>query len=99
MTYIEQYDIYPTSTFKQEIQDFYRYLAIKLNEPNIANNFYKKITRKIYTLRYLPTRCNSLRSLKQIDRDIRKLLVDKYIIIYEIKKDTRSSISLTYFSF
>lgn len=50
MTYIEQYDIHPTTTFKEEVKEIYRYLAITLKEPSIANNLYKKILGQIFIL-------------------------------------------------
>lgn len=95
MTYIEQYNIHPTTTFKEEVKEIYRYLAITLKEPSIANNLYKKIIKKIDTLKFLPERC---RSIDSFNKNIRKLLVDNYIIIFEIQKDTRSNIYFTYFS-
>lgn len=91
MTYIKQYDIHPTTTFKEEVKEIYRYLAITLREPSVANNLY----RKIDTLKYLPERYSGISNLNQ---NIRRLLVDNYVIVYEIKKDTWSNIYFTYFS-
>ena len=95
MTYIKQYDIHPTTTFKEEVKEIYRYLAITLREPSVANNLYRKIRRKIDTLKYLPERYSGISNLNQ---NIRRLLVDNYVIVYEIKKDTWSNIYFTYFS-
>lgn len=95
MIYIKQYDIHPTTTFKEEVKEIYRYLAITLREPSVANNLYRKIRRKIDTLKYLLERYSGISNLNQ---NIRRLLVDNYVIVYEIKKDTRTNIYFTYFS-
>lgn len=98
MTYTKQYDVKQTPLFEEELEDIYRYFTIKLKEPNIAINFYKKVMTKIHSLQYLPERYVSISNFRNKGRNLRKLLIDDYIIIYEVINDTRESFHLTYFS-
>lgn len=98
MTYIKQYQIKQTPMFEQELEDIYRYLTIKLKEPNIAINFYKKVMKKIYSLKCLPERYARIYDFRNKSRDLRKLFINDYIVIYEIDNDTRTNFHSTYFS-
>lgn len=99
MICVEYYKILQTNEFEEELEEIYRYIALKLKEPSIARNFYKKVIKSINSLKYLPERNCQIGSFKNKSRNLRRILVNHYVIIYEIKNDTRTSIHFTYFSF
>lgn len=98
MTYIKQYIINQTPPFENELEFIYRYLAFKLNEPTTANKFYRKAIKEIYSLRYLPERYIRIYDFTNKGRNLRRLLFDNYVIIYEVDNNTRTSLYFTYFS-
>lgn len=92
----KKYKIIKTDTFTLELDNIISYIFFNLKEPNIAKRKYKKINQKIHTLEQSPERCPLVHGCKG---NIRKLIVNNYIVIYETKKDTRANIYITYFSF
>ena len=79
-----------TPTFKNDLKNIYYYISSYLQEPNIANDLYNKIMFKILALQYFPNRYPKLLNPNNNKiYNIRKLLVDKYIILYNVESDTR----------
>lgn len=97
MTYIKQYTVLPTATFKEELEEIIYYLKYKLKEQTIAKKFYKKVIEKINSLKFMPERYNKMEQVYEETRDLRKMPVCNYIIIYEVDI-TRKSFYFTYFS-
>ena len=54
----------------------------------IANEKYKKIRNKILSLQYLPERYSRIFKSKFKNRNLRKLLINNFVIIYEVRNDT-----------
>lgn len=86
MTYSKKYIVNPTPSFEKNMEEIYNYIFFKLKEPNIANKLYKLVIKEISSLQYSPERYS--RVLYNKNRNIRKLLVKKYIIIYEVDNNT-----------
>ena len=97
MIYIKKYIINQTPSFEKELESIYKYLAFKLKEPLVAKNFYNKLIKEIYSLQYFPKRYMRIFSYKNRNRNIRRFLINQYIIVYEINVNTRSSFHITYF--
>ena len=93
MTFYNKYIIIYTSLFQSELERMLKYIAFNLDSPNVAKSFYKEITNKLYSLQYFPERYMKINYKNKL---LRKLLVHKYVIIYEINKNTRSSFYSTY---
>ncbi|MBO4816532.1 MAG: type II toxin-antitoxin system RelE/ParE family toxin [Clostridia bacterium] len=93
--YVEKYKIVHTSSFELELYQILKYISFNLLETNIAKKFYKSVKEKINSLTYLPER-NAKIYLN--DKNFRKILVNNYLIIYEVDNDTRTNLYLTYFS-
>ena len=48
----------------------------------------KKIRNKILSLQYLPERYSRIFKSKFKNRNLRKLLINNFVIIYEVRNDT-----------
>ena len=55
------------------------YIIYILQEDRIANNLYNKILEQIYSLEYFPNRYSRIQ-----DTELRKLLIENYIIVYYV---------------
>lgn len=83
---MNKYKINTTRTFEKELQSIYYYISNQLQEPNIAKQNYRKIKEKILTLQYLPERHQKIFESKF--KNLRKLLINNFIIIYEVENKT-----------
>ena len=81
MDLILKYSINLTPTFANELEDIYKYMVYNLRVPDIANKFNKKVKKSIFNLTYFPERFSKI--LISNKNNLRKLIVDNYIIIYE----------------
>lgn len=93
--YVDNYIVIYTSSFQEELDYTIKYIAFKLKEPSIANQFYHIVKSKTNSLHYFPERHVKINFKNRI---FRKLPINKYIIIYEVDHNTRTSLYLTYFS-
>ena len=95
---IYNYKIRQTKQFELELRNLYNYLLFYLQEPITAERNLRKIIDKIYSLQYSPERFPKIITNNKDDRNLRKLSINNYIIIYEVNNKIRSSFYLTYFS-
>ena len=99
MTLNKKYKILPTTTFKEELEEIIYYIKYNLKEPLIAKNLYKKIINEISSLQFMPERHKLIEDKNNnLQRNLRKILINNYVIIFEIKKELRSNFYSTYFS-
>lgn len=98
MTSNNKYNIYLTSTFKKELNNIIYYLKNILNEELIANKFYKNVIKRISSLNSMPERYSKINGTYFKIRNLRKTLIDNYIIIYEVNQNVRTSFHSTYIS-
>lgn len=89
-----KYKIKLRNKFKNELDQIYFYLSKILKEPSVAKNFHKKVYKTISTLSYFPERFQKI----SFTKNIRRIPINKYIILYTVNHNTRSSFYLTYFS-
>ena len=82
---MNKYNIKTTKAFEEELLDIYSYIVDYLQEPKIAN---EKIRNKILSLQYLPERYSRIFKSKFKNRNLRKLLINNFVIIYEVRNDT-----------
>ena len=81
-----KYKIQWLDTFKKEVDNIYYYISQILDEPLIAYKFHKKLIQKINSLEYFPER---YRKIKSKDSNIRKIIVDQYIILYQVNNKSK----------
>lgn len=98
MIYINKYIIKPSPSFEKEFNKIYKHIAFNFKNPITANNFYNKVITEIYSLQHFPERYMKISSYKNKNRILRRLIVNQYIIIYEVNNNTRTSFHSTYFS-
>lgn len=98
MVLINKFTVRPSASFKQELKDIIHYIRVRLKEPLIAKKFYDNVINKISSLSFMPERYMKIYTTKDKSRNIRKLPVKDYLIIYEVNKNTRTSFYFTYFS-
>lgn len=93
-----KFTVFPTATFKEEFLNIFHYIKYNLKDPLSADNFYKTILNKISELDFMPERYVRVLYSKSQNKNLRKFTIGNYIIIYEVLRNTRSSIYFTYFS-
>ena len=98
MIYIDKYMIRTSPTFEEELTKIYKYILYQQRKPISAKTFYRKVIKEIYYLKYFPERYVKISSYKNQNKNLRRLPINKYVVIYEVKNDTRTSIYFTYFS-
>lgn len=93
-----KFTIFQTADFEEELENIIYYFRKKLKEPIIAEKFYNDVINKILSLCFMPERYMKIDISKDKHRNIRKLPIKDYLIIYEVNKNNRTSFYLTYFS-
>lgn len=89
-----KYKIIWLNSFKNDLSHIYYYLSYKLKEPSIANKFHSKVFKTLSTLSYFPERFPLLKH----NKNIRKISIDKYVVLYTVKHNTRSSLYFAHLS-
>ena len=84
MIYNNKFTIKQTASFETEMEQIYSYIVFKLKEPHIAKKFYQKVIKKIYSLQYSPQRNMKIYNYWDTSRNLRKIKIDNYLIIYEV---------------
>ena len=98
MTLNNEFTIFPTATFKEEFFNIFNYIKYKLKDPLSADKFYKTIQKKISTLNFMPERYVRILYSNNKNKNLRKFTIDDYVIVYEVVRNTRSSLYFTYIS-
>ena len=76
---------------------FYLYTHPFFNIPINKNKFYSKIKNTISNLFYFPEQYPKIEN--DTSDNIRKIVIDNYIIIYQVKKDARQVFLLHIFHY
>ena len=96
MDYLEnkKYKVIWLNSFKHELSHNYYYLSNNLKAPSAANKLHRKVFKTLSSLSYFPERYQKT----YCNKDIRKIPLGKYIILYTVDHAARQSFYLTYFS-
>ena len=89
MEYIKKYNINWSPNFQKELGNIYSYINNVLNEHTPAVKLYDTIITEIYSLRYFPEKFPKIYNFKFKNRNLRKFIIQKFIIIYEVDKQKR----------
>lgn len=87
---MNKYKINLTSQFNRELEDIYYYIYFCLYSPRAANRIYNKIKNTILSLDTSPERYSRILNIKQYENmNIRKMPIERYIVIYEVNNNTK----------
>jgi len=92
------YIINTTEEFEGEYHNILNYIVSSLKEPKTAQELDAKIKRKISSLNFFPERCQIVSPTKFKDENIRRLIINDYIVVYKVDKLKRHGIHFTYLS-
>lgn len=93
------YKIIWSKTFKEELKKICNYILYTLQEPLTVKELYFRIITSLQSLEYFPKRYHKISNyFNSNNKDIRKLVIKKYIIVYEVDDILRTSYNSTYIS-
>lgn len=98
MVLINKFKVSLSSNFKEELKNIIYYIKVNLKKPLIAEKFYNNVINKISSLNFMPERYPKIQNFRAENRNIRRMPIKEYLIIYQVNKDTRTSFYFTYFS-
>lgn len=82
---INTYEIILTDVAKEELEFIYEYISKTLSAKKAADNLMEKIEKSILMLEKTPYACKEV-SIKSHNELYRRLIVDKYIVLYQIEE-------------
>ena len=93
---MNQYNIRYSKEAKQDLINIKKYIKYNLQEPNIANKLITKIKKEIGKLQVDAKIYNIIDDdfIKKLE--IRKIIVDNYIVFYRIKNKTIEIVRIMY---
>lgn len=81
------YEVYISKVAKNDIVNIYNYIKINLMSPDAAINKVRKIESSIEDLNFMPERYERV-GLEGLEyENIRRLMVNNYIVIYKVIKE------------
>lgn len=78
--------IYPKA--QKDIEDIYDYILLELCSKSAADNLMKKIYEGLERISIVPFSCPLINIPLSAEKNLRKLIIDKYIIFYYPDSDT-----------
>lgn len=94
---MSKYKIVTTKDFEEELEKIYNYFLYFLKEPKIAKKLYNQIINSVTSLEFFPKKYYQIQEYSKLkNKDIRKMTIKKYVIIYEVNDTFRSSNYFTY---
>jgi len=79
---MEQYNVLITDEALADMEDIYRYIAVKLHSPENALAQYNRIAEAILTLEMFPLRYSVVQFEPEHSSGLRRMLVDNYSVFY-----------------
>lgn len=93
------YKVFIKKDAKEDIADIYHYIKYTLQSSDAAMNIVKKIEESIMDLNFMPERFELLGLEGSGYKNIRKLIVKNYIVVYKVlKKDCRVEVLRVFYS-
>ncbi len=82
------YEIILTDIAKEELEEIYSYIEKHLLEKNTAKRLMEKIEENMLILERNPYSCSEVH-IKPHNDIFRRLVIDNYIVLYEIEEETK----------
>jgi len=83
-----EYKIELAMKAKKDMREIHAYIANNLKEPNIADKLLDKIETEILSLNTMPLRHGIERDEQLKRRNLRKLIVENYLVFYTVHEKT-----------
>lgn len=93
---MKKYNIEYSKESKEDLIGIKQYIKYNLQEPEIANKLISNIKKSIKTLKDNPEIYTIIDDEMIRKLDIRKLIVDNYIVFYRIKDDSIEIVRIMY---
>jgi len=85
-----EYKIEITTKAKRDMREIHAYISSNLKEPNVADRLLDKIETEILTLKSMPLRHAVERDVQLKLKNLRKLIVNNYLIFYTVSEKTET---------
>lgn len=82
---MNEYLVHLTSQFSEEFDKIYYYIYSSFHSPLTANKFYSKIKDSILSLNFFPERYPRISVKNLNNHNLRKMIIENYIIVYEVQ--------------
>lgn len=81
---MSEYFINISLQFREELERIYFYISYVLSSPHTANKLYFKVKESVLSLNLFPERYSKILITNYSNHNLRKMVVNNYIIIYEV---------------
>ena len=96
---MNNYKIIWSPSANKELNNIYNYIAYYFKGISTAKTTIKKIIGSVSDLAIFPEKYSKIFYYKNKHKNIRKLLIDNYVVIYEVDNIFRESLHFTHISF
>ena len=79
-----EFSVFWTNPFKIQLHNILFYLDFSLQNPIASRELYHKIIASLENLKILPRLYQKITSKRYFNKEIRRLVVSNYVIIYEV---------------
>lgn len=93
---MEQYKLIITEDTWRDAENIFTYIATALEAPEAALKQYDRITKAIESLATFPARIKIIDNEPAHSKEVRKLLVDNFSVLFTIKGDTVTILRILY---
>lgn len=93
---MKKYKITWSPKAHKDLLNIHFYIEYYLKEKNTADNMIKKLLNSVLDLNYLPEKYMKIQNFDDQTKNIRKMPVNNYTVIYEVHNNTRTSFHITY---
>lgn len=80
----------------RDLEDIYDYIKNDLGLPKYAEQLLNKIEKSFKSLEYLPRKYSKIESKMSESLELRRIIVDRYIVIYSIEFETVLVLKILY---
>ena len=93
---MDRYNVEYSKESKQDLIGIKQYIKYNLQEPETAQKLISKIRNEINNLKYNPKICSIIDDDLIKKLEIRKLIVDNYIIFYRVRNNNIEIVRVMY---
>ncbi len=87
---MEKYKIILSPEAYSDLKELNDYILYELQEPEIAHKKFKLIVDELFLLDFMPNRNTQVNTTKYKNKNMRKMIVENYVIIYEVFDDDKT---------